>query len=139
MYRFVLKNTFTKIYIYHFLINIFIKISSQSYVLETVSLSKTTLFFLVRREYTFEKKRKLGQSILFPDPDAFVLIYDRAGNSRITFEWKQSGMHGSTIKTQLGQKPWQHLVFHASQSLGLVRCSLPENITGRAIVQHHPN
>ena len=45
MYRFVLKNTFTKIYIYHFLINIFIKISSQSYALKTVSLSKTTLFF----------------------------------------------------------------------------------------------
>ena len=42
MYRFILKNTFTKIYIYHFLINIFIKISSQSYALETVSLSKTT-------------------------------------------------------------------------------------------------
>jgi len=42
MYRFVLRNTFTKIYIYHFLINIFIKISSQSYALETVSLSKTT-------------------------------------------------------------------------------------------------
>ena len=45
MYRFVLKNIFTKIYIYHFLINIFIKISSQSYAMETVSLSKTTLFF----------------------------------------------------------------------------------------------
>ena len=51
MNRFVLKNNFTKIYIYHFLINIFIKISSQSYALETVSLSKTTLFFLVWREY----------------------------------------------------------------------------------------
>ena len=39
------KMFFTKIYIYHFLINIFIKISSQSYVSKTVSLSKTTLFF----------------------------------------------------------------------------------------------
>ncbi len=38
---FVLKNTFIKVYIYHFLINIFIETRSQSYVLETVSLSKT--------------------------------------------------------------------------------------------------
>jgi len=45
MYRFILKNIFTKIYIYYFLINNFIKISSQSYALEIVSLSKTTLFF----------------------------------------------------------------------------------------------
>jgi hypothetical protein len=44
MNRFVLKNTFIKIYIYHFSTNIFIKIRSQSYALETVSLSKTTLF-----------------------------------------------------------------------------------------------
>jgi hypothetical protein len=44
MNRFVLKNTFIKIYIYHFLINIFIKTRSQSYTLETVSLSKTTSF-----------------------------------------------------------------------------------------------
>jgi hypothetical protein len=41
---FVLKNTFIKVYIYHFSINIFIKTRSQSYVLETVSLSKTTFF-----------------------------------------------------------------------------------------------
>ena len=39
------KMFFIKIYIYHFLINIFIKIGSQSYVSKTVSLSKTTLFF----------------------------------------------------------------------------------------------
>jgi hypothetical protein len=39
--RFVLKSSFIKIYTYHFRINIFIKIRSQSYVLETVSLSKT--------------------------------------------------------------------------------------------------
>ena len=45
MYKFALKNTFIKIYIYHFLINIFIKINSQSYALETVSLSETILFF----------------------------------------------------------------------------------------------
>jgi hypothetical protein len=44
MNRFVLKNTFIKIYIYHFSTNIFIKIRSQSYALETVSLSKTTSF-----------------------------------------------------------------------------------------------
>jgi hypothetical protein len=44
MNRFVLKNTFIKIYIYHFLINIFIEIRSQSNALETVSLSKTTSF-----------------------------------------------------------------------------------------------
>ena len=44
MNRFVLKNTFIIMYIYHFLINIFIKIKSQSYALEIVSLSKTTSF-----------------------------------------------------------------------------------------------
>jgi hypothetical protein len=41
---FVLKNNLIKVYIYHFSINIFIKTRSQSYVLETVSLSKTTFF-----------------------------------------------------------------------------------------------
>jgi hypothetical protein len=44
MNRFVLKNTFIKIYIHHFSINIFIKKRSQSYALETMSLSKTTSF-----------------------------------------------------------------------------------------------
>jgi len=44
MNGFVLKNTFIKIYIYHFSMNIFIKIRSQSYALETVLLSKTTSF-----------------------------------------------------------------------------------------------
>ena len=44
MNRFVLKNTFIKIDTYHFLINSFIKISSQSYALETMSLSKPTTF-----------------------------------------------------------------------------------------------
>ena len=44
MNRFVLKNTFIKVYIYHFSINIFIEIRSQSCVLETVSLYKTTSF-----------------------------------------------------------------------------------------------
>ena len=44
MNRFVLKNTFIKVYIYRFSINIFIEIKSQSCVLETVSLSKTTSF-----------------------------------------------------------------------------------------------
>ncbi len=44
MNRFVLKNTFIKVYIYHFLINIFIETRSQNCVLETVSLSKTTSF-----------------------------------------------------------------------------------------------
>ena len=44
MNRFVLKNTFIKVYIYHFSINIFIEKRSQSCVLETVSLSKTTSF-----------------------------------------------------------------------------------------------
>jgi hypothetical protein len=42
--RFFLKCTFIKIYIYHFPIYIFIKIKSQSYVLEIVSLSKMTSF-----------------------------------------------------------------------------------------------
>jgi hypothetical protein len=44
MNRFVLKNTFIKICIYYFSINIFIKIRSQSYTSKTVSLSKTTSF-----------------------------------------------------------------------------------------------
>ena len=34
MYRFVLKNTFIKIYIYHFSINIFIEIRSQKLCFE---------------------------------------------------------------------------------------------------------
>ncbi len=38
MNKFVLKNTFIKVYIYHFSINIFIETRSQSCVLETVSL-----------------------------------------------------------------------------------------------------
>jgi len=45
MNRFVFKNTFIKIYIYHFSINIFIKIRNQSYTLETVSLSKNNFMF----------------------------------------------------------------------------------------------
>ncbi len=44
MNRFVLKITFIKVYIYHFSINNFIETRSQSCVLETVSLSKTTSF-----------------------------------------------------------------------------------------------
>ena len=44
MNRFILKNTFIKTYIYLFLINIFIETRSQSCVLETVLLSKTTSF-----------------------------------------------------------------------------------------------
>ncbi len=44
MNKFVLKNTFIKVYIYYFLINIFIETRSQCYILEIVSLSKTTSF-----------------------------------------------------------------------------------------------
>jgi hypothetical protein len=44
MNRFVLKNTFIRVYIYHFSINIFTETRSQSCVLKTVSLSKTTFF-----------------------------------------------------------------------------------------------
>jgi hypothetical protein len=44
MNRFIFKNTFIKVYIYHFLINIFIDTRSESYVLKTVSLFKTTSF-----------------------------------------------------------------------------------------------
>ena len=56
MIRFVLKNTFIKVYIYHFSINIFIEKRSQSCVLETVSLSKTTSFMsteCIVQIYTF--------------------------------------------------------------------------------------
>ena len=49
--RFVLKNTFIKLYIYHFLINIFIKTRSQSNTLETVLLSKTILFLSMEGVY----------------------------------------------------------------------------------------
>jgi hypothetical protein len=49
MNRFVLKYTFIKVYIYHFWINIFIEKWSQSYALETVSLSKTTSFTNMER------------------------------------------------------------------------------------------
>ena len=51
MSRFVSKNIFIKIYIYHFLINIFIEIRYQSYVLKTVSLSKTTFFMSMEGVY----------------------------------------------------------------------------------------
>ena len=45
MNRFVLKNTFIKyIYIYHFLINIFREIRSQSCVLETVAVLNVNYF-----------------------------------------------------------------------------------------------
>jgi hypothetical protein len=71
MNRFILKNTFIKIYIYHFSINIFIKIS-QSSALETVSLSKTTSFTKLegvvssihlyggKRKQTLEARDNLG-------------------------------------------------------------------------------
>ena len=41
---FVLKNTFIRVYMYHFSINIFVETRSQSCDLETVSLSKTISF-----------------------------------------------------------------------------------------------
>ena len=44
MNEFVYKITFIKIYIYNFLINILIEIRSQTYVLETVLLPKTSCF-----------------------------------------------------------------------------------------------
>jgi hypothetical protein len=56
MNRFVLKNTFIKIYIYHFLINIFMKTRSQSYALETVSLSKMTSFSNTEGVLILEKR-----------------------------------------------------------------------------------
>jgi hypothetical protein len=39
MNRFVLKNTFIKVYIHHYSINIFIIKRDQSCILETVSMS----------------------------------------------------------------------------------------------------
>ncbi len=50
---FVLKNTFIKVYIYHFSINISIETRSQSYVSETVSLSKRDRV-TVRNEFLYE-------------------------------------------------------------------------------------
>ncbi len=52
MNRFVLKNTFIKVYIYNFSINIVIETTSQSYVLETVSLSKMTFFTSMEGVYS---------------------------------------------------------------------------------------
>jgi hypothetical protein len=49
MNKFVLKNTFIKVYIYHFSIKFFIETRSQSCVLKTVSLSKTTFFTSTER------------------------------------------------------------------------------------------
>jgi hypothetical protein len=64
MNRFVLKNTFIKIYIYHFLINIFTKIRSQCYALKIVSLSKMTLFFSIDRVYVSLEVDKHHQEFL---------------------------------------------------------------------------
>jgi len=50
MNLFVIKNTFIKVYIYHFLINIFIEIRSQNCILETMTLYKMTSL-RVQREY----------------------------------------------------------------------------------------
>ena len=52
MNRFVLKNTFIKIYIYHFSINIFIKINNQSYASKTVSLSMEGVYTATTSMYT---------------------------------------------------------------------------------------
>ncbi len=60
MNRFVLKNTFIKVYIYHFSINIFIETKIQNYVLETISLSKTTSY-----EYGGSMHYKLRGIIVF--------------------------------------------------------------------------
>jgi hypothetical protein len=49
MNRFVLKNTFIKVYKYHF----YIKIRGQSYALETVLLSKMTSFTNMEGVYHF--------------------------------------------------------------------------------------
>ncbi len=59
MNRFVLKNTFIKVYVYHFSINIFIETRSQSCVLKTVSLFKTTFFTSTEGVYSMLNLMKL--------------------------------------------------------------------------------
>jgi hypothetical protein len=80
MYRFVLKNTFIKVYIYHFLINIFIEIRSQSSVLETVSLSKTTSF--VSMEGVLPK---VGGKCAFEEPSQAMSNYEYRKNNLYKF------------------------------------------------------
>ena len=72
MNRFVLKNTFIKVYIYHFLINIFIETRSQSCILEILSLSKMTFFTNTERVYIFFKKDK-SCKIIFETTAPFAL------------------------------------------------------------------
>jgi hypothetical protein len=58
MNRFILKNTSINIYIKHFSINILIKIRSQSYALETVSLSKMTSLTIMEGVTDFQFKMR---------------------------------------------------------------------------------
>jgi hypothetical protein len=47
MSGFVLQNTFIKLYLFQFLINIFMEIRGQNYALETVSQPKRQPFFAI--------------------------------------------------------------------------------------------
>ena len=86
MYRFILKNTFIKIYIYHFLINIFIKINSQNYILETVSLFKTTLCFLDGGSMYFSQALK-GSAHSLTDSQGSIGQQTTPSNPKV--EWQQ--------------------------------------------------
>ena len=69
MNKFVLKNTFMKVYIYYFLINIFVEIRNQNCVLETVSLSKTTSFTSTKEvlQQLASKRQKVHENQLLID------------------------------------------------------------------------
>jgi len=64
MNRFVLKNTFVKIYTYHFLIDIFYRNKESKLGFETVSLSSMT-FFMDMKEYLKKTWLSLQSSTKF--------------------------------------------------------------------------
>jgi hypothetical protein len=71
MNSFVLKNTFIKIYIYYFLINIFIKIIRQNYALKTVLLSKRLVLGSTEALGVGEKKTLHTRGLLLGELPSF--------------------------------------------------------------------
>ena len=74
MNRFVLKNTFMKIYIYRFLINIFREIKSQSCVLKTVSLSWTSIILSMEGVFFSFAVEWRQQWLLFVSVDITIRV-----------------------------------------------------------------
>ena len=65
MNKFILKNTFIKVYIYYFSINIFIETRNQSCVLEIVLLFKMTSFISTEGVHATNKAMFTWQKFLF--------------------------------------------------------------------------